>query len=1012
MILIWFLLLAFVVSALDPGEVAALCAFANGITVRPRDWPAEDWICSTAATKGCSWRGNQCDSRLHLRSLYIGPPSNGALSGTIPTEIGLLSYLRQFRIGNGNSKVGWGGTIPTQVALLPEIANFQLYGLVNISGTIPRFTSPGLQVIDIRSCGISGTIPTWINKMDFATFRVLTLISVNISGTIPPLSSTITALSLESTLLSGSLPTQIALLQNLTQVSLAKNSLTGTIPTQLSLLTKVNLFRIEGNRISGTIPKDLFLHGNRKFVTISLSQNRLSGTIPSHWENLAITSVELSQNQLSGGIPLLNITYEFFVARNRLTSIAPGFWSFTLARKIDFSNNKLTGTLPDEIFRVKVAKDVLLNSNRLEGTLPRNLIQVNHTAGYRFQLQDNLLNGSIDWLDEAGWDELTTKIFVNLQGNRLTDNPFFDYRTGLSRFNQRILVDPQDNINECQDGTHFCNQNCTDGWNPPFSYTCGCTSGFGLLEDGITCVSCVGDFIPLIPTRHEPVFPSLNLSRSHHSPASSESPRKLLPFETCSKAVGGIRVWTREVDSRCSVTEGAKVEKCSFPAAHPELVLAEQSLQVLTNELFKRDHGSEIPFLTALFQHFLDQTINFTLSSTTSTSKKRAATDSAFDITMTPCPSNMTAIEHYLGLIMNDLLPNLPNKYLKFDQSTGNGNCNITVAAQDPTSKGLSIGLVLGIVIPLLILIAAGIVFWYLRMNSLDLSLLPKEVAWPYLLYQENSIGWHHSGTQSAGYYYKDLNPSSKEYSKAIDQFRYHFGTTHLKILSVKIVFNPLLVSNFIGAYVIQKQRAKDAPEIFSSKGWSVDNDNRCSFLVHEYYEQYAKQFSWNQTEIVPIIPGCYGTSISIAERTCANGFAALSSVDAGRFGTGIYFTTHPDYFTPYLVSKTRPALISSWLLPGNVYPVTEHPTGPTSLAGAALKSGYNSHFVSTDKQGFPKPPTGEFFTEVVIPQESQISPAFIFEICPSNVSAKKHDWTRTVSREFDTSSFVSPQDR
>ena len=37
---------------------------------------------------------------------------------------------------------------------------------------------------------------------------------------------------------------------------------------------------------------------------------------------------------------------------------------------------------------------------------------------------------------------------------------------------------------ECNDGTHFCSQTCT---NTIASYTCGCNTGYLLETDGITC---------------------------------------------------------------------------------------------------------------------------------------------------------------------------------------------------------------------------------------------------------------------------------------------------------------------------------------------------------------------------------------------------------------------------------------------------------------------------------------------------------------------------------------------
>ena len=47
-----------------------------------------------------------------------------------------------------------------------------------------------------------------------------------------------------------------------------------------------------------------------------------------------------------------------------------------------------------------------------------------------------------------------------------------------------------------------------------------------------------------------------------------------------------------------------------------------------------------------------------------------------------------------------------------------------------------------------------------------------------------------------------------------------------------------------------------------------------------------------------------------------------------------------------------------------------EHRKGEGSFLGASLMSGYQSHFVVTDKTGDPcSPSSTEYFTEFVIPQ-------------------------------------------
>lgn len=65
----------------------------------------------------------------------------------------------------------------------------------------------------------------------------------------------------------------------------------------------------------------------------------------------------------------------------------------------------------------------------------------------------------------------------------------------------------------------------------------------------------------------------------------------------------------------------------------------------------------------------------------------------------------------------------------------------------------------------------------------------------------------------------------------------------------------------------------------------------------------------------------------------------------------------------------SRPALILSWVIPGNIYPVTEDHRGPKSLLGTAMKSGYSSHYALTTKDGHCCPKklnVGEYYDELV----------------------------------------------
>jgi len=87
------------------------------------------------------------------------------------------------------------------------------------------------------------------------------------------------------------------------------------------------------------------------------------------------------------------------------------------------------------------------------------------------------------------------------------------------------------------------------------------------------------------------------------------------------------------------------------------------------------------------------------------------------------------------------------------------------------------------------------------------------------------------------------------------------------------------------------------------------------------------------------------------------------------------------NYALPYASLHAEPAIIISFVAPGNIYPTCEQHKGPASLAGKPLRTpGYNAHYVLTKKDGFAVTQKGEspMYDELVVPEESQVAPAFI----------------------------------
>jgi hypothetical protein len=204
-------------------------------------------------------------------------------------------------------------------------------------------------------------------------------------------------------------------------------------------------------------------------------------------------------------------------------------------------------------------------------------------------------------------------------------------------------------------------------------------------------------------------------------------------------------------------------------------------------------------------------------------------------------------------------------------------------------------------------------------------------------------------------------------------------------------VYNPSLVYQMGLTWEKFENRVLTNPQMFYAEKWRSDETKTRSQIkqkawVKETFVNRVAQFEWNQELSAPIIPTIHGTSAHVAWKVCQSGFATLSALDIGFFGAGIYFTTSAKYAVPYFATKPNPSIIISFLIPGNPFPVTEDPNDPAvSIAGHALKPGYQSHYVLTTNRGMPFPQIEykNIFDELVIRQETQVAPAYVLMLDP-----------------------------
>jgi len=226
-------------------------------------------------------------------------------------------------------------------------------------------------------------------------------------------------------------------------------------------------------------------------------------------------------------------------------------------------------------------------------------------------------------------------------------------------------------------------------------------------------------------------------------------------------------------------------------------------------------------------------------------------------------------------------------------------------------------------------------------------------------------------------------------------------------VKNIYAVYNRSLVTQLSLTKQKFNNRAEKDSQLFFAEKWKVQEEaeskNRLRQWTKDNFLNRMSDFEWNANDRVGILPVIHGTSINIAWKVCVGGFANLSVLDVGFFGSGIYFTTSAKYSIPYFATKPNPAIIISYLIPGNPFPVVEQPSGKDSIAGNTLKPGYQSHYVSTTSRGAPhtKPTKHHVFDEIVINQEAQVAPAYVLFLDTKSFSSMiKHFERKTLEAD------------
>nr|NQU90099.1 hypothetical protein [Bacteroidota bacterium] len=157
--------------------------------------------------------------------------SNNNLYGFVPDDIGDLSKMETFVIGNNPNLTG---SLPGSIG---QFVNLQWFGIGNCSltGTIPYTIGNCIQLLQINLAqnNLVGIIPPEIGNLDSLKF-----------------------LDLNDNQLTGSIPLELGNCGNLLELRLNNNKLTGSLLAELASINDLHSFDVSFNNLSGPVPNE------------------------------------------------------------------------------------------------------------------------------------------------------------------------------------------------------------------------------------------------------------------------------------------------------------------------------------------------------------------------------------------------------------------------------------------------------------------------------------------------------------------------------------------------------------------------------------------------------------------------------------------------------------------------------------------------------------------------------------------------------------------------------------